>query len=39
VKLENLESLNLTQTKVTSSGVAELRTKPGLKRLYLFETR
>jgi uncharacterized membrane protein len=39
MKLEKIESLNLTQTKVTRDGVAELRTKPGMKRLYLFETR
>jgi uncharacterized membrane protein len=38
MKLGNLESLNLTQTRVTRSGIAELETKPGLKRLYLFET-
>ena len=39
LKLDKLESLNLTQTRVTNSGVTELRAKPGLKRLYLFETR
>jgi hypothetical protein len=38
MKLEKLESLNLTQTKVTNAGIAELQTKPGLKRLYRFET-
>jgi uncharacterized membrane protein len=37
MKLEKLESLNLTQTKVTRNGAAELQSKPGLKRLYLFE--
>jgi len=38
MKLEKLESLNLTQTRVTHKTVAELQAKPGLKRLYLFET-
>jgi len=38
MKLEKLESLNLTQTKVTNTAIAELQTKPGLKRLYRFET-
>ena len=38
MKLEKLESLNLTQTKVTRNGAAQLQSKPGLKRLYLFET-
>jgi uncharacterized membrane protein len=38
MKLGNLESLNLTQTRVTRSGIAELESKPGLKRLYRFET-
>jgi Leucine-rich repeat (LRR) protein len=37
VKLDKLESLNLTQTRVTRDGAAELQNKPGLKRLYLFE--
>lgn len=37
MKLEKLESLNLTQTKVTPKAAAELQSKPGLKRLYLFE--
>jgi hypothetical protein len=37
MKLEKLESLNLTQTKVTPNAAAELQSKPGLKRLYLFE--
>jgi uncharacterized membrane protein len=39
MKLDKLESLNLTETKVTRSGLAVLQTKPGLKRLYGFETR
>ena len=39
MKLDKLESLNLTGTKVTDAGVEALRTKPGLKRLYSFETR
>jgi uncharacterized membrane protein len=39
MKLEKLESLNLTETRVTRGGIAELQTKPGLKRLYSFETR
>jgi uncharacterized membrane protein len=38
MKLEKLESLNLTETKVTREGIAELQAKPGLKRLYSFET-
>ena len=38
MKLDKLESLNLTQTEVTNAGIAELQTKPGLKRLYRFET-
>lgn len=38
LKLEKLESLNLTQTNVSRDGAAELQSKPGLKRLYLFET-
>jgi hypothetical protein len=38
MKLEKLESLNLTETRVTRDGIAELQTKPGLKRLYSFET-
>jgi hypothetical protein len=37
MKLDKLESLNLTQTKVTNAGIAELQTKPGLKRFYRFE--
>ncbi len=37
IKLEKLESLNLTETKVTQEGVAELRSKPSLKRIYLFD--
>jgi len=37
MKLDKLESLNLTQTKVTPNAAAELQSKPGLKRLYLFE--
>ena len=39
MKLEKLESLNLTQTRVTHETAADLQAKPGLKRLYLFETR
>ena len=39
MKLEKLESLNLTETRVTRNGITELQTKPGLKRLYSFETR
>ncbi len=39
MKLEKLESLNLTQTRVTHNAAAELQAKPGLKRLYSFETR
>jgi len=39
MKLEKLESLNLTETRVTRSGITELQAKPGLKRLYSFETR
>jgi hypothetical protein len=38
MKLEKIESVNLTQTRVTPDGIAELRTKPGMKRLYLFES-
>jgi uncharacterized membrane protein len=38
MKLEKLESLNLTQTRVAHKTAAELQAKPGLKRLYLFET-
>jgi uncharacterized membrane protein len=38
-KLDKLESLNLTQTRVTPNGITELEAKPGLKRLYSFETR
>jgi hypothetical protein len=37
-RLGKLESLNLTATKVDANAVAELRSKPNLKRLYLFET-
>jgi uncharacterized membrane protein len=37
MKIEKLEVLNLTQTKVTRNAAAELQSKPGLKRLYLFE--
>jgi uncharacterized membrane protein len=37
-KLQKLESLNLTETRVTRDGIAELQAKPGLKRLYSFET-
>ena len=39
MRLEKLESLNLTQTRVTPKGITELEAKPGLKRLYSFETR
>jgi uncharacterized membrane protein len=39
MKLEKLESLNLTETRVTRHGITELQAKPGLKRLYSFETR
>jgi uncharacterized membrane protein len=39
MKLEKLESLNLTETRVTRNGITELEAKPGLKRLYSFETR
>jgi uncharacterized membrane protein len=38
MKLEKLETLNLTQTRVTHNAAAKLQSKPGLKRLYLFET-
>jgi hypothetical protein len=38
MRLEKLESLNLTETRVTSDGLAGLQTKPGLKRLYVFES-
>jgi hypothetical protein len=38
IKLEKLESLNLTQTRVMGKEIANLQTKAGLKRLYLFET-
>ena len=37
MKLEKLESLNLSQTRVAPNAAAELRSKPGLKRLYLFD--
>jgi uncharacterized membrane protein/mono/diheme cytochrome c family protein len=36
--LGKLESLNLTATDVDDEGVLPLRRKPGLRRLYLFET-
>ncbi len=39
IKLDKLESLNLTATRVTHSGIAALGNKPGLKRIFLFETR
>jgi hypothetical protein len=38
-KLNQLESLNLTETKVTQDGISNLQSKPGLKRIYLFESR
>ena len=38
MRLEKLESLNLTETRVTRNGITELQAKPGLKRLYSFET-
>ena len=38
MKLEKLESLNLTQTRVAHTTAAELQAKPSMKRLYLFET-
>ena len=38
MRLEKLESLNLTETRVTRDGLAGLQTKPGLKRIYVFET-
>ena len=38
-QLSKLESLNLTDTKVDSANVAELRSKPTLKKLFLFESR
>jgi len=38
-RLDKLESLNLTATKVDADGVAELRSKPNLKKLYLFEAQ
>jgi uncharacterized membrane protein len=38
MKLEKMESLNLTETKVARSRIAELRAKPGMKKVYLFET-
>jgi hypothetical protein len=37
-RLDKLESLNLTATKVDARDVAELRSKPNLRKLYLFET-
>ena len=37
--LNKLESLNLTATDVDDEGVRPFRNKPGLRRLYLFETR
>ena len=39
MKLEKLESLNLTETRVTRNGITELQAKPGLKRIFSFETR
>ncbi len=36
--LDKLQSLNLTGTKVSPDSVAELRSKPNLKKLYLFDT-
>jgi len=39
VQLDKLQSLNLTETKVDPKDIAELRSKPSLKKLYLFETR
>ena len=39
VGLAKLESLNLTATDVDDTSVLPFRSKPGLKRLYLFETR
>ena len=38
VRLDKLESLNLTATKVNTKDIADLRSKPSLKKLYLFET-
>jgi hypothetical protein len=38
MKLERLESLNLTETRASREGIAGLQAKPGLKRLYVFET-
>lgn len=38
LKLDKLESLNLTETKVNRSGIEPLQSKPGLKRIYSFET-
>ena len=37
-RLDKLESLNLTDTKVDANSTAELRSKPSLKKLYLFES-
>ncbi len=37
-RLDKLESLNLTATKVDGKDLAELQSKPKLKKLYLFET-
>lgn len=39
VSLRKLESLNLTATQVDDQGVLPLRHKPGLRHLFLFETR
>jgi uncharacterized membrane protein len=36
--LKKLQSLNLTETKVDAAGIAELRSNPNLKKLYVFET-
>jgi hypothetical protein len=38
LKLDKLESLNLTETKVTRSAIEPFQSKPGLKRIYSFET-
>lgn len=37
-KLDHLESLNLTETKVRQDAIADLQNKPGLKRIYLFDS-
>ena len=39
VKLNKLESLNLTGTSVDDTGILPFRHKPGLRHLYLFETK